>query len=693
MTCRQRGERIGSHVDSCCGGGEQLLALYECRSTLRPEEHCVIDKHGRVLVEIDGVRSLETVAGCRSCHVREDDGVPEIETTATTRTVRNQDQQGIMSPRLRSQASEPLAVRMHRERRSQRAAKQAEIDYPPWNGALMSAHESREYIGPPAKRGKKWLHHAQTKHAMQVLLNQAVADTHPSPPMDGRGVVTCGGGPKYFPLAYAMIRTLRQVGCTLPVEVWHLGAAEMSPEMSRVLASLGAETRDATSVGDARILSGWESKPHAIRHSRFAEVLFLDADVLPARNPTSIFSDPEYQRHGAMFWPDLPNGRVWIPGETWDVAGIMPDNRAYPAFETGQILIDKRRCWRELCVTSHANDYSDLWYEYVYGDKDTFKLAWHKCDTPYAMAPDSLWVPPCIHQYGTDGEPLFYHAVQGKALIDAGEQVPGLPREYTLHVAAAKSALRESWTGITPTTTRDELEAYCRSRAFEATLADGTHVARAIGRFLLHVDPLDAAITPHLRRSGMWESWVTLAIARAVKPGWKCVNVGANVGYFACLMAALSGETVDAFEPIPHTAELLRGSAKQNGLPINVHQLACYSRSGTLAITYTDTNAGGASIESTNANRLTVDSVRLDDAIDRADLIFIDAEGAEEHILDGAKRLIAGGARVIVEVDPRRYYRDRWLESLGPLKWISYSGEIEPMAKVTELSMICLGFA
>ena len=47
----------------------------------------------------------------------------------------------------------------------------------------------------------------------------------------GRGIVVAGGGNRYFACAWVCIRMLRALGCTLPVELWHLGRREMTDEM------------------------------------------------------------------------------------------------------------------------------------------------------------------------------------------------------------------------------------------------------------------------------------------------------------------------------------------------------------------------------------------------------------------------------------------------------------------------------
>lgn len=552
----------------------------------------------------------------------------------------------------------------------------------------MPVAEAAAYIGPPAKRTKMWQHDRNTKRALRALLNDATTKDHPQPEFSGRGIVTSGGGAKYFPLAYAMVYTLRKLDCTLPVELWHLGAAEMTDEMRLAIEPLGVLVKDCMKAPLPRILAGWESKPHSIMHSSFSEVLYLDADNLPAVDPSHLFDDPTYRQLGAMFWPDLPNGRVWIPAETWDVAGIPTDKRHKPAFESGQVLINKDMCWRELCVTMHINGLSDCWYEFVYGDKDTFKLAWHKCGRDYAMPPRCKWVKPAIHQNDMRGKPAFFHACQGKQSIEKGEAMPGIPAEINQSVANARRELRHRWTGIAPTTSRAEFESLCRARAVDVEMGDGTILTRAIGRFLIYCDPVDVAITPHLRSCGFWESWVTLATMKVVKPGWKCVNVGANLGYYSLLLAALTGETVEAFEPIPQVADLLRKSVNENKLPVNVHQMAAYSSAGLRPMGYKANHISGAALDSEQGESTMVECVRLDDVIEHADLIFIDAEGAEAEILAGAERLLTQGARVIVEVVPgKRKYPPGWVESLSQrwkMSWCNYAGQMEPTNRITE---------
>ena len=152
----------------------------------------------------------------------------------------------------------------------------------------------------------------------------------------GRGIVICGGGEKYLPSAYVLVRVLRHLGCALPVEIWHLGEAEMPGVMRGLFAELGAVCVDGLWVRrehPVRRLGGWELKCFALMHSAFAEVLLLDADNCPVRDPAFLFNEVRYRETGAVFWPDYT--RLAESRAVWAASGIA--FRDEPEFESGRL--------------------------------------------------------------------------------------------------------------------------------------------------------------------------------------------------------------------------------------------------------------------------------------------------------------------------------------------------------------------
>ena len=232
---------------------------------------------------------------------------------------------------------------------------------------------------------------------------------YPTGRFRGRGIVVCGGGEKYFPCAWVCVRMLRHVGCDLPVELWHAGDAELPDRWREMIEPYGVKCVDAEGVRrrhPVRRLSGWEMKPFALLHCSFEEVMFVDADNVAVRDPAYLFDSRPFHRHGAVFWPDFE--RLAPERAIWRVCGVP--YRDEPEVESGQILLDKRRCWGPLQLTMHLNEHSDFYYHYVHGDKETFHMAWRMLGRDYAMVPHPIRpLEGTMCQHDFRGRRLFQH--------------------------------------------------------------------------------------------------------------------------------------------------------------------------------------------------------------------------------------------------------------------------------------------
>lgn len=186
----------------------------------------------------------------------------------------------------------------------------------------------------------------------------------------GKGIVYTAGGVKYITCAWVSISYLRKVGCDLPIELWYLGN-EVSNEVIEKFKSLDVNFRNFYELEKVN-LRGYMLKPLAIINSSFEEVLFLDADNICVENPDYLFSSDAYKEFGCVFWPDYfqtsKDNSIWSITNTNDYR--MPEQ------ESGQILINKKRCWQELHLCLYFNKLSTYYYRLLYGDKDTFKFAW-----------------------------------------------------------------------------------------------------------------------------------------------------------------------------------------------------------------------------------------------------------------------------------------------------------------------------
>ena len=72
-------------------------------------------------------------------------------------------------------------------------------------------------------------------------------------------------------------------------------------------------------------------------------------------------------------------------------------------------------------------------------------------------------------------------------------------------------------------------------------------------KYLMCADAQETGITPHLCMDGYQESWITIALACTLRPGWHCLHVGANHGYYTLIMADAVGREgrVVPVEPTP----------------------------------------------------------------------------------------------------------------------------------------------
>lgn len=249
----------------------------------------------------------------------------------------------------------------------------------------------------------------------------------------GRGIVTCAGGLKYSIPAYVLVRALRHVGCTLPIQLWYRGAAEFLPAMQQAMQPYDVQWVDAYRVRErcphAR-LNGFELKPYAIQHSPFAEVLFLDADNVPTKDPTYLFDDPRFRTTGTILWPDY--GRLARNRQAWQAWGVP--YRDEPEIESGQVLVDKAVAWPALCFANYCGERSAFYFRHVHGDKELFHLCWRRLGIPYEMPARGIatlqsGTDHTMCQHDLDGARVFQHRNFGKWQLFQNRPQPGFQLE------------------------------------------------------------------------------------------------------------------------------------------------------------------------------------------------------------------------------------------------------------------------
>ncbi len=161
------------------------------------------------------------------------------------------------------------------------------------------------------------------------------------------------------------------------------------------------------------------------------------------------------------------------------------------------------------------------------------------------------------------------------------------------------------------------------------------------------------------------------------------LDIGANIGWTALRLAGIAREgRVIGFEPDPMNFDQCHSNVERNDLKnIQVYPLALGDRAGSASMEVrTPSNRGGNRISpaGTEPGKM-VEVMRLDDflsahPLDRVDLIKMDVEGFELHVLRGAEKTLRQfKPSLFIEVDDNNL-RDqgdsapllvRFLEQLG----------------------------
>ena len=218
--------------------------------------------------------------------------------------------------------------------------------------------------------------------------------------------------------------------------------------------------------------------------------------------------------------------------------------------------------------------------------------------------------------------------------------------------------------------TRQEFEQRCTSNTSTIFLGDYMALTKILTKYKMYVDTRDMGIAPHLMMDGYWESWLTQCLARVVKPGNICMDIGANLGYYSLLMSELcghEGRTV-AVEPNPKMCTLLRYTEFLHSWKFDIIDQAIADKEGSAVLTIPDRSFGGATLNSdpgspfagisrVDVKVTTVDNIVKNLKLPRVDVIKMDVEGFEPLAFEGMKDTIANNPdlKVIIEYSPFSY--------------------------------------
>jgi FkbM family methyltransferase len=170
---------------------------------------------------------------------------------------------------------------------------------------------------------------------------------------------------------------------------------------------------------------------------------------------------------------------------------------------------------------------------------------------------------------------------------------------------------------------------------------------------------LSSTLEWHLWAFGRYEPHFADLFDILVRPGDRCVDVGANVGVHAVRLARLvsPGGEVIAIEPDPDVMRRAEQNIALNQLSnVRLVNAAASDQAGELTLYRpgeSDTNRARASLlrySYLTGDTITVPVLTVDDVCggDRVALIKIDVEGHEESVVRGAARVIDRDAPAVI---------------------------------------------
>lgn len=245
---------------------------------------------------------------------------------------------------------------------------------------------------------------------------------------------------------------------------------------------------------------------------------------------------------------------------------------------------------------------------------------------------------------------------------------------------------------------RQELESLSLRGAGIIDSVGEYHWVRVLDEFNMYVMNSDESVTPCLVRDGFWESWVTTWLVNNIKKGDVFYDIGANAGYYSFIAHAY-GADVEAFEPNPVYAEMMRKTAQRNKLDnLNVHEVALSNYNGEAILKIPGELHGSATLNALpvgyeDFKGITV-PVRSLDELDlssegRRVIMKIDAESEEERIIEGAREFLRDSDSVILFEYTPYAYSNNFLDDIFS-QWevttVDFQGD-EPPANKEEIAV------
>jgi FkbM family methyltransferase len=140
---------------------------------------------------------------------------------------------------------------------------------------------------------------------------------------------------------------------------------------------------------------------------------------------------------------------------------------------------------------------------------------------------------------------------------------------------------------------------------------------------------------------GTYEPWVEKVLPTVLAPDSVVWDVGAHMGYYLIFASRYSNAELLAIEADPANILRLRKHLSDNGVRVEVLEAAVSNNVGTMRF---DSYDNGALSRISDEGDLEISAVTLDAVLEghpAPSVVIMDIEGAEDHALHGAVRLLS----------------------------------------------------
>ena len=265
----------------------------------------------------------------------------------------------------------------------------------------------------------------------KIKENKTVRDPEIFARKRGSGIILVAGGPVYGKLALENVKSIREKGSVLPIEIFYLGKDELNNEFMKELRDMKdvnlVDIYDYYDLSNLRFPNeglgcfltpystkrgyGFVTKSLALKYSKFRHIILLDADNICLKNPDNLLKSKYYMDYGAIFWRDMHedfsegigiNVGI-IDAMKLKTVGLLLKDISKPSNEnalrkinwspnmpqicSAQLVIDSVRHSLGVDYIANINENCDVVYANFWGDKDTYAFGLKLADEEYYVVP------------------------------------------------------------------------------------------------------------------------------------------------------------------------------------------------------------------------------------------------------------------------------------------------------------------